>query len=429
MSNYNTLKGVQDIFPPDIFIWNKIENTAKEVFHLYRYNEIRIPVIEPTEIFLHSIGETTDIVEKEMYTFSDKAQRSITLRPEGTASVVRSYVQHHLYNQPSPQKYYYLGPMFRYERPQKGRLRQFYQIGVEAFGSEDPRMDAEIISMLSLFFRKIGLKHIRFEINSIGCKKCRPSYRSVLVQFFSDKETKLCPDCKQRIRRNPLRVLDCKVERCIALRKGAPLITDYLCDDCREHYEKLKFLLNTLKIPYLANPEMARGLDYYTRTTFEATTELLGAQNAVVAGGRYDDLVEQFGGPLTPATGFAMGMERLVYLLKDSLSDMKRKTDIFFAVLGNNAENRAMKIHEKLRSMGITIESGDARSSLKSQLRRADRIDSSYVIIVGDEEIAKSKVLWKRLSDGEQGEIELDNPEAYLTLVENKKKEKLKKRN
>ncbi len=377
---------------------------------------MKIPVIEPTDIFLHSIGETSDIVQKEMYTFNDRAQRSITLRPEGTASVVRCYIQHSLFNQPAPQKYYYSGPMFRYERPQKGRFRQFYQIGIEVFGSEDPKIDAEIISMLNLLFGKIGLKKISFEINSIGCRKCRPIYRKELLKFFTGKENSLCPDCKQRLQKNPMRILDCKVERCISLRKGAPLVTNHLCEDCIKHYEKFKYFLDLLDIIFSENPEMVRGLDYYTKTTFEVTADDLGAQNAVVAGGRYDDLVEQFGGPPTPAIGFAIGIERIAYLLKNSSSDIRPWNGVFFAILGKHAENRMISIIEQLRSMGIPVETGNIRLSLKSQLRRADKIDSSYVIIVGDEEISKGKVIWRRLSDGHQGEIELDNIEGYIAL-------------
>ena len=278
---------------------------------MYGFQELRAPIIESTDIFVRSIGETSDIVEKEMYTFSDKADRRITLRPEGTAPVVRSYVENHLYNLPSPQKFFYSGPMFRYERPQAGRFRQFYQIGAEAFGVSDPKIDAEILSMLKLFFERIGLKDLNFQINSIGCDKCRPGYKKALIDFFSDRLEGLCPDCKRRYEINPLRILDCKVEACVKLKEGAPHVTDSLCGECQIHFDAFQDFLKSLDVPFVINPNMVRGLDYYTRTTFEVTCEHLGSQNAVAAGGRYDKLVQEFGGPPTPAIGFAAGMERL----------------------------------------------------------------------------------------------------------------------
>ncbi|MBS1233360.1 MAG: hisS, partial [Nitrospirae bacterium] len=293
---YTALKGVHDIFPPDVHTWQKVESVAKDVFTSYGFQELRAPVIESTDIFIRSIGETTDIVEKEMYTFTDKAGRHITLRPEGTAPVVRCFVEQHLYNLPSPQKFFYSGPMFRYERPQAGRFRQFYQIGAEAFGVAEPKIDAEILSMLKLFFERLGLKELNFEINSIGCRKCRPDYRTALLDFFSDRLEGFCPDCRRRYDQNPLRILDCKVDECIKLREGAPRVTDFLCAECREHFDALRSYAERLAIPCAINPEMVRGLDYYTRTTFEVTCKHLGAQNAVAAGGRYDLLVEDFGG-------------------------------------------------------------------------------------------------------------------------------------
>jgi len=312
---YSALKGAQDIYPPDVYIWQDVENAAKVVFSVYGFQEIRAPIIEYTDVFIRSIGETTDIVEKEMYTFSDKAGRSITLRPEGTAPVVRCYVENHLYNLPSPQKFFYSGPMFRYERPQAGRYRQFFQIGVEAFGIAEPNIDAEILSMLKLFFEKLSLKDLNFEVNSIGCEQCRPDYKISVRDFFSTKIDSLCPDCKRRLDLNPLRILDCKVDACVKLKQGVPRVTDFLCNECRGHFSKLLSLLELLKVPYVINPEMVRGLDYYTRTTFEVTSENLGSQNAIAAGGRYDSLVEDFGGPPTPAVGFALGMERITSLI------------------------------------------------------------------------------------------------------------------
>jgi len=412
---YNALKGIQDIYPPEIFIWQEVEKTARDVFSTYGFQELRAPIIEPTDIFVRSIGETTDIVEKEMYTFSDKAGRSITLRPEGTAPLVRCYVQNHLYNLPSPQKFFYSGPMFRYERPQKGRFRQFYQIGVEALGSSDPKLDAEIISMLKLFFERLGLTGLNYEVNSIGCEKCRPDYKSALLNFFSDKMDRLCPDCKRRYEYNPLRILDCKVDECIALRAGAPKIVEFLCNECRDHFNTLLYLLSLLNIPYDINPDMVRGLDYYTRTTFEVTTKQLGAQNAVAAGGRYDKLVEEFGGPPTPAIGFAIGMERVVELLQSSNKQDIPNPKVFIATIGAPAEKESLLIANKLRENGVWVEIGYAGNSLKSQLRKADRLSSDYVLIIGNDEISSGKVKWKRLSDGTQGEIPFSEIYNFLT--------------
>lgn len=402
---YSALKGVHDIYPPDILIWQKVEKAAKDIFTVYGFQELRAPIIESTDIFIRSIGETTDIVEKEMYTFSDKAGRHITLRPEGTAPVVRCYVENHLYNLPAPQKYFYSGPMFRYERPQAGRFRQFFQIGAEAFGVGEPKIDAEILSMLKLFFKRLGLKGLNFEVNSIGCEQCRSGYRKALLNFFSDLLEGFCPDCKRRYEQNPLRILDCKVDACIKLRDGAPHVTDYLCGECREHFTAFQSFLIMLNIPHVVNPNMVRGLDYYTRTTFEVTCEHLGAQNAVAAGGRYDRLVEDFGGPPTPAIGFAIGMERIISLVRSSGTDSIPAPFVFIATIGESAGKEGLIIADRLREEGIWAELGYTGNSLKSQLRRADRLSADYVLIIGDDEINSGRLKWKRLSDGTQGEI------------------------
>jgi histidyl-tRNA synthetase len=402
---FNALKGVHDIFPPEIHIWQQVEKVARDIFSVYGFQEVRPPIIESTDIFTRSIGDTTDIVEKEMYTFSDKAGRHISLRPEGTAPVVRCYVENHLYNLPPPQKFFYSGPMFRYERPQAGRFRQFYQIGAEAFGAADPKIDAEILSMLKLFFERLGLKGLNFQVNSIGCEKCRPDYKKALLSFFSDRLDGFCTDCKRRYDQNPLRILDCKVEACVKLREGSPRVTDFLCDECREHFSSLQSLLKILNIPFVINPNMVRGLDYYTRTTFEVTCEHLGAQNAVAAGGRYDKLVEDFGGPATPAIGFAIGMERITTLLRASTTDTIPSPQVFIATVGSSAGNESLAIADNLRKKGVWVELGYAGNSLKSQLRRADRLSAQYVLIVGDDELASGKLKWKRLSDSSQGEI------------------------
>jgi histidyl-tRNA synthetase len=409
---FTALKGVQDILPPDIYIWQRIESLSRDVFSVYGFQEIRPPIIEYTGLFSRSIGETTDIVEKEMYTFSDRAGRSITLRPEGTASVVRAYIEHHLYNLPAPQKFFYSGPMFRYERPQKGRFRQFHQIGVEAFGVAAPEMDAEVISMLRILLERLGLKGLNFEINSLGCDRCRPLYRRSLIDFFSGKMEHFCPDCKRRFEVNPLRLLDCKVERCIEMRRGSPEIIDFLCDDCKRHFDELLSLLNMMDIPFKINPEMVRGLDYYTRTTFEVTTQELGSQKAVAAGGRYDRLVEEFGGPMTPGIGFAIGMERIVLLLKEKGESGHPVPDLFIATLGKEAIKRGLMIGERLRKKGLWVEVNLEAPSLKSQLRKADRLSSRIVFIIGEEELASGRLKWKDMKKGSQGEIaftDLDN--------------------
>lgn len=414
---YRAPKGIHDILPPDIFIWQKAESVAKELFQLYGYHEIRTPIIEYTEIFTRSIGENTDIVEKEMYTFFDRAGRSITLRPEGTASIVRSFIEHNLNNLPSPQKFYYTGPMFRYERPQKGRFRQFYQIGAEAFGEVQPSIDAEIIAMLCSFLKIIELEGINFELNSIGCEKCRPDFKNALLEFFKNKLDSFCPDCQRRYILNPLRILDCKVDRCIASRQGAPLIPEHICDDCNRHFEELKERLGFLQIPYTLNPELVRGLDYYTKTTFEATSNHLGAQKAVAAGGRYDNLVEEFGGPATPAIGFAIGMERLTTLLSGAKNLSLPKPDFFIATIGREAEMEGLKIAELLRQKGYQIEIHYGGASLKSQFRRADRMGSGYLLILGDDELRAGKIKWKNLNNKKQGEIEYDKISSILNII------------
>jgi histidyl-tRNA synthetase len=415
---YRGLKGMRDILTPDIYIWQRVETVASEIFSSYGFQEIRTPVAESTDVFTRSIGENTDIVEKEMYTFNDKGGRSISLRPEGTASVVRSYVENHLFNLPSPQKYYYCGPMFRYERPQSGRFRQFYQVGVESFGSPQAAMDAEILSMLRHFLTRLGLTTLNFQVNSIGCRECRPRYREALLGFFSSRLDGLCADCRRRYTQNPLRILDCKVERCIELRRGAPKVTDYICDDCRRHFERLLSLLTRLGVPHTVNPDMVRGLDYYTRTTFEVTSENLGAQNAVAAGGRYDRLVGEFGGPETPAIGFAVGMERIVELLKNVAGQEVPVPHVFIADMGERANNEGLAIADNLRQAGLWVEVGDPESSLKSQMRRADRLAAEYVLIIGDEEIDSGRLKWKKLSDSTQGELPVSEIVGFFSRSE-----------
>lgn len=412
---FKTLKGLQDILPPDIAIWQHIESTARSIFKKYGYQEIRLPIMESTDVFIRSIGETSDIVEKEMYTFEDKGGRSVTLRPEGTASFVRAYVQHHLYNNPVPQKFYYTGPMFRYERPQAYRYRQFYQIGAEAMGIEDPKLDSEIISMLSRLLSSIGLAGLNFQVTSIGCKKCRPDYRRALKKFLKDKLDSFCSDCQRRFDLNPLRILDCKVPGCIESRKGSPPVIDYLCDECDTHFEGLKKNLTELKVPHTVNPNLVRGLDYYTKTAFEVTSENLGSQSAVAAGGRYDSMVDEFGGPPTPGIGFAMGMERLIPLIKES-AEISEGPEIFLCPLGEDAAEKALLLTEQLRSEGLWAEMNFDGTSLRSQMRKANKIGAKKVVVIGDNELKNNKAAIKNMLDKEEVNTSLDVSELLKVI-------------
>ena len=395
---YKTLKGLQDILPPDISVWHHIEAAARNIFKSYGYHEIRLPIMESTDVFIRSIGETSDIVEKEMYTFQDKGKRSVTLRPEGTAPFVRAYVEHHLYNNPAPQKYYYMGPMFRYERPQAFRYRQFYQIGAEAMGIEDPKLDAEIISMLSTILSTVGLEGLNFEVTSIGCKSCRPDHKNALKNYLGEKLDGFCSDCRKRYDANPLRILDCKVPSCIDLRKGSPPLLDYLCGECKDHFEKLRHYLELLKVPHTVNPNLVRGLDYYTKTAFEVSSENLGSQSAVAAGGRYDGMVKEFGGPPTPGIGFAIGMERIIPLIKDT-ADVSDSPVLLICPLGEEAAEKGLQITEKLRAKGLWVEVNHESTSLRSQMRKANRIGVKNVIVLGEDEIRDAQVVIKNMAD------------------------------
>lgn len=409
---FTRVKGVHDIYEPEIQLYQKVEEISREVFRVYGFKEIRLPIIEYTELFQRSIGYTTDIVEKEMYTFNDRAGRSITLRPEGTAGAVRAYIENGFYNLPSPQKFYYMGPMFRYERPQAGRYRQFHQLGVEAFGSDAPLMDAELILLLRTLLMRLDFKNLIIEINSIGCSECRPVYRSRLIEFFSSRISAFCSDCQRRFEKNPLRLLDCKVPQCIKAREDAPSILDSLCENCKAHFNRVISYLDYMGISFSVTPTLVRGLDYYTRTIFEIKSESLGAQNAIAAGGRYDNLVEEFGGPPTPAIGFAIGMERLVSLLKIEKAEEKLP-DCYIAFIGEEAERLSLRMGEGLRQKGFWIEIGTG-GSLKSQLRKADRLKARYALIIGEEEIKRSVIRWKRLSDGQEGECREEEIEKII---------------
>lgn len=398
------IKGFQDVLPPRSLKWAKLEDAARSVFGRYGYSEIRLPVLEKTELFARGIGQGTDIVEKEMYSFPDRRGRSLSLRPEGTASVVRAYLDSGK-GAGEPAKWYYTGPMFRYERPQKGRYRQFYQVGAEAIGFPGPGTDAEVMVMLDRFFSEAGIGGLSLELNSLGCRNCRPAFRSALIDFLGGVKDKLCADCKRRMDTNPLRVLDCKVEGCRAAVADAPVVLDFLDDDCKKHFDLVREDLDTMGIGYMINPRIVRGLDYYTRTVFEYLAERgLGSQNAVAAGGRYDGLVEEFGGPPTPAIGFALGVERAVLLMEDAPA---QGPEYFVVTMGEKARKEGLKVLEKLRDLGNRAESlaDEPERSVRSQMKAAAKAGARYALVLGDDEVKEGTVTRKDLETGEQEKI------------------------
>lgn len=403
---FQAIRGVKDILPGEIATWQKVEEVARRLFESCGYSEIRVPIFEATSLFSRSIGETTDIVEKEMYSFEDRSGEKITLRPEATASIVRAYVEHRLFDPPGVVKLYCFGPMFRHERPQAGRYRQFYQIDVEAIGGAEPLLDAEMILMASEFLEQVGLTEVAIQLNSLGCPKCRPHYRAALLRFLKGNEQSLCTDCRSRIDRNPLRVLDCKQEKCRAITEGAPRTVDSLCAECRDHFSRVRELLESQSAPYMLNPRLVRGLDYYTRTTFEFTSENLGSQNAVLGGGRYDGLIEELGGPSTPAIGFALGMERLTLLINTLNRGVPAAgLQVYVAPLGNGTRPTVFSLLRDLRSRGLRVESDYEGKSLKSQLRRADRLGARFVVIVGEDELSRGTVPVRDMAGGAQEDV------------------------
>ncbi len=407
---------MNDILPEDVATWQFVETTARSVFGAFGFNEIRVPVVEKTELFCRSIGETTDIVEKEMYTFTDRSDNSLTLRPEGTAPVMRSLIQHKLINQNPVQKLYYSGPMFRYERPQKGRYRQFHQIGAEVVGIDSPLIDAQILVMLDHFFKQVGITDVTLQINSLGCPECRPGYRDALIAFLDLRLASLCSDCQRRFRQNPLRALDCKVPGCKEATEGAPIVLDHLCAGCDDHFSEVRAHLQNLEVSFSINPRMVRGLDYYTKTTFEMITNSLGSQNAVAAGGRYDGLIQKLGGPDLPGIGFAMGVERLVLLLSE-LKLTNAQTDLFIAALGTEAQQHGFKLLSFLQRSGVRAEMDYTDKSLKSQMRRADKLGARYSLIIGEDELTKRSAPLRNMSGGEQIDVDIDNFEGVLSSV------------
>lgn len=407
------IRGFNDILPDEIGKWQFVEKKAREIFEGFGFSEIRIPVIERTELFSRGIGESTDIVEKEMYTFIDRSGNSLTLRPEATASMARAYLEHQLYAFDRVAKLYFIGPMFRYERPQKGRYRQFYQIDAEVFGVENPLVDAEVITMLMHFLKEVGLEKLELQINSLGCQNCRPRYRGALKDYLEKRSFQLCEDCQRRLSTNPLRVFDCKIETCREALGGAPKVINYLCPQCQDHFEKVKKFLGMAGLKFILNPAMVRGLDYYTRTAFEVVSYQLGSQNAVTGGGRYDNLFQEIGGLDIPGIGFAIGMERLISLLPKE-KGVRPHLPLFIAALGERAYQEAYQLVHQLHLQGVRVELDYEGKSLKSQMRRADKLKARYVLILGEEELKRGKALLRNMESKFQEEIPLPNIENTL---------------
>ena len=410
MKKLRSVKGMHDILPQEIKRWHFVEDIFCNLARLYGYEEIRTPALEPVELFVRTIGSDTDIVEKEMYAFEDKGGAYLALRPEGPASVIRAYLQHNMGESQATTKVYYLGPMFRRERPAKGRFRQFYQAGAELIGVEEPTADAEIIDMAVQFVQSIGIKDVNVQLNSLGDKDTRPAYRASLIEYFKNFEDRLCTDCKRRLEQNPLRILDCKQSGCIEVGLKAPEVLAYLSEEAKRHFDEVRRLLDKNQISYEVDTKMVRGLDYYTRSIFEIQghAEALGSQATIVGGGRYNDLVEQLGGRKTPTVGFAFGIERLILMLKDDVI-AKSAPIMYVAGVGNGGSDRAWEVSRKIRHMGHRVEVSYKEGSLRSQLKRANRVGADFAIITGEEEAGRSAVTLRDMKDGTQEEVKLEN--------------------
>lgn len=404
------IKGTKDVLPKDVHKNQYIEATALDVASKFGYKEIRTPVFEHTELFQRGVGDTTDVVQKEMYTFDDKGGRSITLRPEGTAGAVRSFLENGLCNEALPQKVCYLISCYRYEKPQAGRLREFHQFGVECFGTASPLADAEIIALAKSLFDTLGVKDLSLEINSIGCPKCRAEYHKALKEYFASRKDELCDTCKGRLDRNPMRILDCKSPICHKIAQGAPVVIDYLCDECKEHFEKVQKYLNAQNIEYKINPQIVRGLDYYTKTVFEFVSNSIGAQGTVCGGGRYDGLVEELGGQHTASLGFAMGLERLMLLMEAQGCEFPQaeKPDLFIVALGEKATLKAVEIAKDMREEGFSALLDLNQRSVRAQMKYADKLGAKFNVVIGDNEVENKIAKLKNMQTGEETEINLD---------------------
>lgn len=405
------IKGTQDILPAQVHNNQFIENTMLEIAGKFGFKEIRTPVFEHTELFTRSVGDTTDVVQKEMYTFNDKGGRSITLRPEGTAGAVRAFLEHGLFNEAYPQKVCYLTSCYRYERPQAGRLREFHQFGAECFGSSSPAADGEMIALANEIFAFLGIKNLKLELNSIGCPQCRATYHAALKAYFDTNKSELCGTCLDRLDRNPMRILDCKSPVCTAIAKDAPVMLDYICEDCAEHFKSVKQYLDAMKISYSINPRIVRGLDYYTRTVFEFVSDEIGAQGTVCGGGRYDGLVEEVGGPSVPSLGFALGLERLLLLMKAQGIELPKPAacELYIASVGEKAYLQAAALTHQLRTSGVNAQFDVVGRSVKAQMKYADKIAAVYSMVLGDDELEKGEASLKKMESGETHPIKLKN--------------------
>ena len=404
-------RGTQDVLPSESYQWKFLEKTAMEISSLYGFQEIRFPTFEHTELFNRSVGDTTDVVQKEMYTFLDKGNRSVTLRPEGTAGTVRTVLEHGLLGDALPLRVSYLCSCFRYEKPQAGRLREFHQFGCEMFGAESPSADAQLIAMVDQIFRTLGIENLALEINSIGCPNCRPVYLDKLRAYFSAHLDSLCETCRSRLEKNPMRILDCKCPTCKEVAKGAPVVLDCLCEECSSHFEGLKSRLEALGIPYSVDPTIVRGLDYYTKTVFEFVSHNIGAQGTVCGGGRYDGLVAELGGKPTPALGFAMGLERILLVMRAAGIEIPapKSCQLYIAPMGEAASVKAVELAAKIRAEGFFADTDTMGRSLKAQMKYADKIGAEYVLVLGENEIAEGRAKLKKMASGEQTEVSLDD--------------------
>ena len=409
-------RGTFDILPQEHAYWKYVEEKAASLCQLYGYQPLSTPIFEDAQVFTKTVAGGTDIVDKEMYIFEDKSGQELALRAEGTAPVCRAYLEHGLFNLPQPVKLCYIGPAFRYERPQSGRYRQHHQFGFEALGEADPALDAEVIEMASHFFHSLGLSQFIIQLNSIGCKVCRPGYLEVLKQHYSDHINRLCPDCEVRLVKNPLRLLDCKKTTCQEIAEAAPQITDYLCHECQLHFQSVREYLGVLGIPFGLNPRLVRGLDYYTRTVFEVEPQSNGGQSALGGGGRYDNLIEELGGKPTPAVGFATGLERIILNLKRQKLDIPAlpRPDVFIASLSGEAKTAAIKLASELREAGIAVIVATGDKSLKGQMRQADSLGIAYALIIGKQELSQGNVIWRNMGSGEQKTISLAEIARFL---------------
>lgn len=412
-------RGTQDILPESAEWWQQVETAAREVARRFNFKEIRTPIFEHTEVFARGVGETTDIVEKEMYTFMDKGGRSLTLRPEGTAGVVRAYVEHKLYGVSPLQKLYYIGPAFRYERPQAGRYRQHHQFGLELIGSVDPAADTEIIGLTIAFYRQFGLKDLEVRLNSIGCPSCRPVFREALINNLKSRKAALCTTCNERLERNPLRLLDCKNPDCQSQMQDLPKTVDFLCPECREHFDKVRCYLELKGIKYVLDATLVRGLDYYTRTVFEIVYRGLGAQDAMCGGGRYDGLIEILGGPPTPGVGVGIGLERLILTLEKQqvYQPQIKPLDVFIIACGEKERDHAVELAYRLRSYGLSVDFDFQGRAMKAQLKAADRSGAIAAVIIGEEELRNEAVIVKIMQDGTQQNVPLIDIETALTSI------------